>query len=113
MRQAESHPQRSDGCSCRGPLFGYQDPHGGSLLPVIPVPGDSTLLQTYMISGTHVVHRQTQNQESLDFKNQVFVMREHCSEILEFKRPRLAYQDPVSKIVRLGRVTKGRQRILF
>lgn len=102
MRQAESHTQRSDGYSCRGPLFGYQVPHGGSPLPVIPIPGDSTLLQTYMVSGTHVVHRQTQNQESLDFKNQVFAVWEHSSEIPEFKRPRQAYQEPCLKRSKVG-----------
>ena len=31
---------KSTGCSCRGPGFASQHPHGGSELPVTPVPGD-------------------------------------------------------------------------
>lgn len=52
----DSSEVKSSFCSCRGPRFGPQNPHGGSQPPVIPVLRDLISSSDIEGSSMHAVH---------------------------------------------------------
>lgn len=59
---------KSPGCSCRGPGFNYQHPHGAAQLSEIPVPWDPMSSSSLNGHCMHMVHRHTCRQNTYTHK---------------------------------------------
>jgi hypothetical protein len=57
----------------RGPVLNSQHPHGGSQLPVTPIPGMMPTSGLLQVPGTHMMYKHTCKENTIYIKGNIFI----------------------------------------